>query len=168
MNRFPRSKATVELVPFPVVWLPEAWRWLNEDRDANFDDSGPMTAAHFTRELRLRLEREQVYGVTADGRAVGFFGYQPITPRLGTFHGICFTRRVCGTGIPADAIGQFLEARFANGVEKICASFFADNLRVARFFQKLGAVSEGLHRKHTVRHGVPIDVALVAIFAEGV
>jgi RimJ/RimL family protein N-acetyltransferase len=150
--------------PLPVTWIPRLWAWLHEVPTANFDDYSPTHLATFDAEMRERLKDERTWGVLADGVPVGVVGYRPITDRLGVFHGICFTRSACGTGIAAVAVRHVLAELFAAGADKVCAYFFADNTRVRRFFEKLGAVSEGRQVAQSVQHGRPIDLQLMAFF----
>jgi RimJ/RimL family protein N-acetyltransferase len=153
--------------PFPKESLPLAWEWLQESPERNFDDYGPRTFAEFEKEMARRLERgERTWGAEQDGRMVGIIGYAPITSRWGCFHGICFAKAVCGTAVTRIAVGRVLRELFDSGVQKVSASYFADNLRVARFLSDLGAVDEGYLRKQTLRDGEPLDMRLVAIFKD--
>ncbi len=150
--------------PFPPGELPLAWAWLHEFPANNFDDYGPTTYAEFAEEMERRGGAEQTWGIMAAGHLCGIVAYLPYTPRSGTFHGVCFTRSVHGTGIPRAAVRAIADEIFASGVEKISASFFASNLKVHRFLAGLGAVDEGLMRQHTLQGGIPIDMRLVALF----
>jgi len=143
-----------------------AWSWLQEYPASNFDDYGPRSLAEFVQEMSRRRERELVRLVRLDSAAVGMIGYVPITPKTGMFHGICFARAVHGSDIAQRAVRMFLAERWAEGVEKVSASFFADNLHIGRFLADLGAMDEGLLRRQTYRGGVAIDVRVVAIFRE--
>ncbi len=155
------------ITPFPAEALPLAWEWLNEHPEHNFDDYGSKTCDEFVQEMLKRSEMESSWGVLdGDGNLCGIVGYLPLTERLGTFHGICFADRVCGTAITHQAIESILNQLWALGVEKISASFFADNERIHRFLQAHGAVDEGLLRKNSMRNGLPIDSRVVAIFRE--
>ncbi len=80
--------------------------------------------------------------------------------------GVCFAREVHGSGIPLAAIKGAIEALYADGIEKISARIFADNDRAWRFFQKLGAVEEGLLRAETTRAGELLDLRVIALFKE--
>ncbi|MGH9666932.1 MAG: GNAT family N-acetyltransferase, partial [Bryobacteraceae bacterium] len=71
-------------------------------------------------------------------------------------------------GVAAQAVRAFLLERFAGGVEKVSAAFFANNARIERFLDKLGAEPEGYLRRQTLRDGRAVDMRLVAIFREGV
>jgi RimJ/RimL family protein N-acetyltransferase len=150
--------------PLPSAWIPHLWEWLQEAPAANFDDYAPRTRTAFRDAFLARLTVERTWGVRLEGSPVGVIAYVPITARLGTFHGICFTQHVCGTGVAREAVSYVLEQLWASGVEKVCASFFADNGRVHRFFAKLGARDEGTQRAQTIRYGEPLDLSLVAVF----
>lgn len=152
--------------PMPASWIPLLWSWLHEVPDAHFDDYSPTRLDAFEVEMRRRLARERSWGVCLDGEPVGVIGYVPLTPRLGVFHGLCFTEAVCGRGVARVAVSAVLAELFAAGVEKVCAYFFSQNHRVDRFFQKLGAVREGLQIAQTTRGGVAIHLRLVALFAQ--
>jgi RimJ/RimL family protein N-acetyltransferase len=156
----------VNLTLDPSVEYAAAWGWLSEFPASNFDDYGPRNMVDFAIEMERRQAVEIVRTVRLDGAAVGMIGYCPITHRTGMFRGICFTRSVHGSGIAQRAVRAFLGERWAEGVEKISASFFADNRHIHRFLAGLGAVDEGLLRGQTQRGGVAIDVRVVAIFKE--
>lgn len=152
------------LSPFPAIFVPRLWRWLQDVPLAHFDDDGPTTLDAFTATLSARAATERTWAILCEDRAVGYVGYQPMTARTGTLHGICVTREVWGTGVAADGVQQVFDELFASGVEKISATFFADNTRVRRFLEKQGAVVEGRLVAQTVRGGVPIDLTVVGIF----
>lgn len=151
---------------FPKSAYLQAWRWLLEFPLHNFDDYGPQSFSDFAEAMEERSKTERTWGITSEGQLCGIVAYLPYTPRSGTFHGICFSKSVHGTGIARRAVKQILAELFASGVQKISASFFADNQQVHRFLAGLGAVDEGLMRQHTVRGGIPIDMRLTAFFKE--
>jgi RimJ/RimL family protein N-acetyltransferase len=163
-----RAYHVIELIsPFPTDFLADAWKWLQESPEHNFDDYGPRTLAEFEEEMAQRLERgERTWAVQDSGQLCGMIGYLPMTPRWGCFHGICFARRVCGTSTTRLAVARVIHELSGSGVEKISASYFATNLRVRRFLEDLGAVDEGYLSKQTLRDGKPIDMRLVAIFKD--
>lgn len=151
--------------PLPASWLPRLWDWIQEAPAAHLDDTGPPTVEAFiTALLHRQAAGERSWGIEVDGIPVGAIGYAPITRRLGTLHGICVTTAVCGTGTARAALFQILDELFASGVEKIAASYFADNLRVHRFLARAGFVEEGLLVDHTVRDGQPLSLRIVALF----
>lgn len=152
------------LNPFPLDQYGLAWQWLNEFPLANFDDYGPKTQAQFVTEMLRRAEYETIVGIESAGELVGIVGYLPLSPRSGWLHGICFTSKTHGTGLPYLAVKEVLDGQFANGVEKISASYHADNARVRDFLWKLGAVDEGYLKHETLRGGRPLDKYLVAFF----
>ena len=152
----------VSLVPFLPAWVPMAWEWLNEDQNANMDDYGPKTLAEFSADLLKRHTAGQVIiGVRHGGTPVGIIGFQPVTPWLGHFTGICFAKAVHGKGVAFEAIQSLLKALWLDGYQKVEAQFFADNLRIARLFSKLGAHDEGMRYGHTLRGGRPVDLKLM-------
>lgn len=141
------------------------WGWLMQDRAANFDDYGPVTCRDFLREMQKREQAEVIsMAYIEDHNPVGIMTALPITSRLWTTHGICFTKSVHGTGIPLEAMRQFLDLLWLKGAQKVCASYFADNERVDKFLRKLGAQREGVRLDHTLRNGKPTDMIDVAFF----
>jgi RimJ/RimL family protein N-acetyltransferase len=165
MAQAERTRVLTLVSPMPAEWWPKLWSWLQEQPDANLDDYSPRTYDEFADEMIARTEAgERSWGVEIYGHPVGAIGYKPLTPRLGMFHGICFTREACGTGIARAAVREVLDTVYAEGVEKVCAYFLADNRRVGRFFQKLGAVTEGVQVAQTMQLGKRKDLKLVALF----
>lgn len=162
--------STIEVVsPFPTdaQSLQLAWSWLNEFPERNFDDYGPKTPSQFGVHMVEREEAgERTWLVKKDGAPVGIVGYQPVTPRMGWFHGICFTRAAWGRETTMPAVRRIAEELFASGVERIGAAYYADNHRIDRFLKDLGAQDEGHMARHTLRGGKPVDMRLVAIFPE--
>jgi RimJ/RimL family protein N-acetyltransferase len=152
------------LSPFPPSEFGRAWDWLNEYPERNLDDYGPQSREAWIAEMERRAEHERTWGVVKDGELVGIIGYLPLAPRCGWFHGICFTRSAWGRATTQTAVEAVIQELFATGVEKISASYFADNPKIHRFLADLGAVEEGLLRKQTLRGGELIDMRLVAIF----
>jgi RimJ/RimL family protein N-acetyltransferase len=142
------------------------WAWMQEAPMMNLDDYGPQNASAFGLEMDNRVRHEWVWGVTMDGQPVGAIGVAPGTSRTAMFHGIVFTAAVHGLGVAQKAVRDVLAWLWANGIEKVSAAYFADNLRVGAFLWRLGAVQEGLLRRQTVRGGEAIDMALVAFFRE--
>lgn len=158
---------SIELVcPFPESELHLAWEWMNEFPSYNMDDYGPKDFAEFREGMVKRMRGEIVCGVTYKDALVGIIGFAPITARFGMFHGICFSRAVHGKHICSKAVRTFMAKLFSIGVEKIGATYFADNRRVRRFLLSLGAKDEGYLSRQTVRKGKPVDTYLVAFFKE--
>jgi RimJ/RimL family protein N-acetyltransferase len=152
---------------FPLAALPDAWKWLNEFPARNFDDYGATSLAEFTAAMEQRAITETIVGVLEAGELVGIMAYLPLSPRSGALHGVCFAKRVHGTGIAAWGLRTLLSELFRGGIEKVSASYFADNGRVRSFLAKCGAVDEGLLKAQTLRNGKAIDMWLVAFFKGG-
>ncbi len=146
--------------------LPRLWEIMREFPLNNFDDSGPRSLGEFEELMAARARREMLLGFHVAGELAGAMAYQGASGRSGMLRGVCFARSVHGTGVPLAAVASAIAALFADGVEKISAQMFADNERAWRFFQKLGAVEEGLLRAHTTRSGELIDVRVIALFRE--
>jgi RimJ/RimL family protein N-acetyltransferase len=154
------------IAPLPADWYPRLWAWMQEDPDANGDDTAPKTCDAFEMALRGRAARgEQSWGFTHEGTPIGAMAFQPLSGDVGTLHGICFTRAVHGTGLPRAAVAVVLTELHAAGMRKICASYLVTNARVERFLQKLGFVIEGTLRDHTTVHGHRVSVRCVALFS---
>jgi len=145
--------------------LPKLWDFMLEFPKHNFDDGGPQTLEQFELDIAERVAQEVLVGFHLDDRDfIGAAAYRPFTPRQGVLHGVCFAKRVHGTGIPLEAMQGFLQGLFLDGAEKISAQLHADNTRAWRWFKKLGFVQEGLFRAHTTRAGKLIDLRIIALF----
>lgn len=155
----------MELVtPFPVDRLTDVWQWAQEFPSANFDDYGANQESDFIEQIKDRMKREVIWGVTKESRLCGIVAFLPITNRMGTFHGICFAKGHCSFIEKRRAVQGVIDSLFSLGIEKICATYFSDNVKIDRFLADLGAIEEGVLRKHTVRGGVLVDMKQVAIF----
>ena len=153
------------MFPFPVESLPLLWDWLQEYPDANFDDYSPKTLKDFILVMQERFANgEVVWGIRYNGDLVGAVGIAPLNPGCAMFHGICFSKIVHGTGVPFAGVSKVLDTMFSLGVEKVAASYFADNTVIHKFFKKLGAITEGYLAQQTIRGGKPCDMRLVAVF----
>lgn len=161
-----KLERAIEGRPLTGEDLPRLWEILREQPEHNFDDRGPQSLAQFEHVMAARVEREILVSFEVHGQLAGAFAFEPFDERSGVLRGMCFAREFHGTGIPLEAMRGAIAALFADGVEKISAQMFADNERAWRFFQKLGAVQEGLLRKQTRRAGELIDVRIIALFKE--
>lgn len=146
--------------------LPRLWEFMLEFPRHNFDDGGPATFEQFEQNMAQRLGHELLAAFDLDGEFIGATAYRPFSLRSGVLHGMCFSKKVHGSGVPAEAMGAFIKSLFRDGAEKISAQLHADNARAWRFFKKLGFVQEGLFREHTTRAGRLIDLRIIALFAE--
>lgn len=159
---FEKTSGDVSLVPFPPASIPDAWRWLNEFPKSTLDDYGPKTEKEFAVDLLRRVKSGQiVLGAKHQGVCVGIIGFQQVTPRMGHFAGICFSKEVHGKGVARAALSLLMNTLWAAGLEKIEAVHFADNQRIFRLLCKLGGFSEGLLLKHALRDGRAIDCRVV-------
>lgn len=144
--------------------IPLLWRWLNEYPHQNFDDYGPKYIEEFEVEIIRRIQRNTIYLVAMlNDKPVGCIGYEKETPRSGSFKGICFAKSVHRTGVAAFAVRNFLLILFRNGIEKVSAQYFSDNMPIKNFLKKQGFGLEGTLMAHTLRRGVPTKVSLVAL-----
>jgi len=163
----PTIESTVVLVsPFPSERLNLAWNWLNQFPENNFDDFGPTTFEEFEGEMIRRMGVEKTWGVLKDGVLCGIIAFLPANQRNGSFHGICFSKAVHGTGTAKRAVRMVIEEIFQSGVQKISASYFASSTKIEHLLLSLGAQYEGTLVKQTVQHGRPIDMRLVAFHAK--
>lgn len=150
--------------PFPPEVLLLVWEWLLEYPEQNFDDFGPRNIAEFIDHIERRDKAgERMWMVKYDGLYVGFLGFTPVSPIVGTFH-LCFSRTVHGKGVAREAVLQMLRLLFSEGIEKVQVAYFADNWPVRRFLKKLKAKDEGFLMAHTTKKGLPVDMHMVALF----
>ena len=150
--------------PFEGDVLERTWEWLNEFPEANFDDYGPKTFSDFCTHVAGRSQHERMWLIKKDGTPCGVVRYFPVTDRLGSMHGICFAKGFCSSEQKREAVRCILDEIFSSGVDKICAGYFADNMRISKFLSDLGAVREGYFSRHTLRQGQQLDMVQVAIF----
>lgn len=146
--------------------MPLVWKWYNEFPRANFDDYGPHTLEALTAEMVARMSRGEIVAIVLhDQKPVGILGFAGLTERLGTLHGICFSKEVHGIGLTHFALKNFLKILFSNAkLQKISAMYFQNNLRIKKFLRAHGFVHEGTFLQHTVCGGVPINVSVVALY----
>ena len=144
--------------------LPRLWEMLAEFPQFTHDDSGPESLAEFEQIMADRAGRETHLAFEVAGELAGAIAFEQMTRRSAMLRGLCFAKDFHGTGIPLEAVRGVIEAMYRGGAEKISAQMFADNERAWRFFQKLGAVEEGLLREHATRAGELVDVRVIALF----
>lgn len=159
------SVGTIGLRGITPAEVPLLWGWMNEYPRSNFDDYAPKTVEEFHDEILSRIQRREIICMALyNDEPVGCIGFAPITDRLGSLHGICFSKAVHGKGLAPFAVRRFLEKVFAAGkVEKIKASYFKDNMRIKKFLRAQGFVHEGTAMAETLRAGVATDMSLVAL-----
>lgn len=156
--------AAVERKPLAFEELPLLWRYLEEFPQHNFEDGGPASLSEFEQTLAERAKTERLVGFHQEGAFIGAAAYLPFTRRSGALHGVCFARKVHGSGVARQAVEGFLDAIAREGAEKISAQLHADNVRAWRFFKKMGFTQEGLFHAHATRGGVPVDLRIIALF----
>jgi RimJ/RimL family protein N-acetyltransferase len=131
------------VTPFPPWYYTTLWEWLQEFPEHNFADFGPKTFDEFREEMERRQERGwKLYLALWGNLPAGAIGYQRLDEPQNTtawFRGIAFTRSVHGSGVPLGAVFEVLKRGFDEGVERVYAEFFADNIAVAKFLKKLAA-----------------------------
>ncbi len=154
--------------PFPPEHYCLLWRWLREFPEQNFDDAGPKTLEELEQSIKERYRAgHTLIEVLANEKPAGLIGYQQVSLDVGIFRGICFTQSVHGSGIPIQALREFLESLFDGQTEKVYAQYFSFNRRVGRFLQKLGATlcGEALISM-SKQHGEPLSYTEVVISHE--
>jgi RimJ/RimL family protein N-acetyltransferase len=159
----------VVIRPYPLHDVRDAWEWLQEFPQNNFDDFGPKSRTEFREELIERSRRgEKIWIAYVNHEPAGIIGYAPMNTYCGSFHGICFAKKWHGKGVAKAAVSKVIDEIFAGGQQKISASFFADNERVAYFLYQLGFKYEGTLLAQTLRGGKPVDMVMTALFKEEV
>lgn len=154
--------------PFPQEMLNDVWDWLQEYPDANLDDTGPKGRGDFVcAMLRRRRQGEQTWCFWHGDQPCGIVAFLPLTERVGTLHGVCFSQGHLPRAEKLSAVRSVLCNVFAQGYVKIQASYFSSNHKIAAFLKDLQFREEGLLRRQTTQHGVPVDVQQVALFKEG-
>lgn len=139
-----------------------------EAESQNFDDMGPRNITELTRQIgQQEALGDVITEVIYQGNPVGAVGYLEVTPELGTFRGIVFTKAVHGTGVPFAAVAMVLEDAFNNGTRKVFSKSFEDNIAVCKFLKKLGAQDEeGIDAGHTTRGGAAVKWTVASIRAD--
>jgi RimJ/RimL family protein N-acetyltransferase len=147
--------------------LMEAWDWLQEFPQNNFDDFGPKNHAEFVAEIgHRRMCGERIWFAYVATEPVGIIGYAPLNSYCGTFHGICFAKEWHGKGVARAAVSKVIDEIFASGQQKISASFFDGNIRIYRFLLSLKFRTEGELKAQTLQGGKPVDMRLMRLLRE--
>lgn len=164
-----KPKFTIGIIaPFPNEELIHAWEWMHEFPNANMDDTCSDNSENFIKNTRMRLTYELSWGAVVDGKVKGIICFNRFNERLGFFHGICFSKGNFERKQKQWILRSILQELFARKIEKVCATYFADNEKIDKFLKDLGAIREGYFRRHTVRNGLPIDMVQVAFFPDSV
>jgi RimJ/RimL family protein N-acetyltransferase len=160
--------SSIKIGAYAPSLLMMTWDWLNEYPDNNFDDFGPKDMNAFELEIKKRLASgEKLWHVWIDRKPVGIIGYVMLNRYCGSFHGICFAEKWHGRGVARVSVGRIVDDLFESGQQqKISASFFSDNVRVAGLFDRLGFHYEALLFKQTLRGGKSVDMTMMSLFKE--
>lgn len=162
----PQPSTKIELVsPFPPELYQEFYDWTFQFPERTMDDFWKKEFDSFCHELTRRGKEEYTCAVIENGVPVGFIGFMRLTPHVGTLRGVCFTKEVHGNGTAVRALRSVLQQHFDEGVHKIMAFPFWDNLRARAFYKKIGAVDEQFLREHTLRGGKLTDMSMLSFFA---
>lgn len=158
-----RNLMRVTLEPLTSEWYATLWGWLHERPSAHFDDTAPKDFSSFKDDIGARRHRgESLWLVRVDDAPAGAMGYAPITHRTGMLHGVCISRAFSGRGVADAAITLVLEELSSRGVEKVSASYFADNTKIRQCLARAGFLDEGYLMAQTTKQGRTIDMRLVA------
>lgn len=153
------------VTPFPRSRYPDLWGWLQEFPKQNFDDGGPRTLGQFEKwmDARVSYGGHTVYEVVSARQTVGAIG-MIFGSKTAKFCGICFSKAVHGTGVAREAVGAVLDKAFARGAHVVIAEYFADNIAIRKFFQKMGARDVGEFMGFSMRGGEPVKCKRVAFY----
>lgn len=156
----------IELIsPFPAYAWPRVWDWMAKFRHRTMDDSGPTTLEEFMQQRQDRDQIEMSWGVSRDGELGGVVTFLPASEIVGYAHTV-FRPDFWGHHITIPALRQVADQIFEAGYSKIAMTPFADNFAIGAVLKKLGAVREGVLKRHTMRNGELVDMALWALFKE--
>lgn len=155
---------TVEIhSPFPDYALPRAWGWLEKVRNRVADDYGPKTVDQWV-DQEIGAEGK-TWGVWRDGELGGMLSFRQLSPWLGVGH-CTFRKDFWGRATTRPAVEQALKEIFDSGIGKLTFAVFSDNAAIRSLLSEFGASSEGTLRGHTMRQGKPVDMTMLAIFAD--
>lgn len=123
--------------PFPADKVPLLWQWMHENPSANFDDAGPKSVEELAEQVASRQASGESLWIVSDRQGpVGAVGFDFERSMI---RGVCFTRRVHGTGIARRALAWVLGMAFEGGSEWVSAAYFADNGPIRGLLLKFGA-----------------------------
>lgn len=142
-------------------WAPILWAWIQEFPDAHFDDLHPATDAEtWMKEMWSR----RLFIAWHGGSPCGVIGFEATDQRTGLLRGICFAKRVHGTGVPQRALVALLAKLKDEGMDKVTALYYASNAVVRSFLRECGFQDEGRLAKQVLKGGQPVDVWVVSTF----
>lgn len=155
--------------PFPAYALPRVWLWIEEFRDRIADDFAPQTRDEFVDQWAIAAadKTRKSWGVWRNDDLGGLVIWQPDPriPGLGKSNAV-FKKSFWGRTTARPALAEIYMELFASGVRKIQTAPFRSNNAVISLAKSLGARSEGVFERHTLRRGKWVDVARLAIFKE--
>ena len=151
--------------PFPEYALPRVWNWIQDFRDRVADDYSPKTMAEFMAHWEERGPLRRTWAVWRNEDLGGIVIFEPWQPGVGTSHAI-FKRSFWGRATARRALELVYREIFESGVRKVVNFPFKGNNAIIALGKSLGAVTEGVLRGQTMRHGQPADVVVLSLFRE--
>lgn len=167
MNRHSQVLQQVEVrFPFPDSALPQLWLWCEKFRHLVADDYAPKDMEDFVNYELARSEQGGVkYGVYRADEIGGCIWVEPVNYRVVSAHCV-FKKEFFGHQTTLPALTQVADYLFAQGVKKIQMNCFDHNAAIKSLLRKLGTVKEGILRQQTTQNGKPIDILLLALYAD--
>lgn len=156
----------IELIePFPEMYWPLAWAWLDAARAQVADDFTPKTALEFVESYSRAFGQARTFGVLRDGQLGGVVVFEQASPVVAVVH-VLFARRLWGRRTTAEAVlracGRLFET---TPTIKVLALIPAFNRLAIRGAARYGKI-EGVLRHHTLRNGQPVDAVAVGLTKE--
>ena len=151
--------------PFPEYALPRVWTWIEDFRHRVADDFSPKTLAEFMLHWREREPFRKTWGVWRGEDLGGLIVFEAWQPGVGTSHAL-FKRSFWGRSTTLAALELVYAELFESGVRKVVSFPFRGNNAIIALGKSLGAVSEGVLKRQTLRDGKPVDVLVLSLFKE--
>ena len=157
-------------IPLLTRWLldPDVLHWLQLS-----EDPAELRTEEAVRERFERMQADpftETWRIdTVEGRPVGQIELVEIHPlqRRAEMHLLVGEKDVWGRGYGARAVRRLLGHAFDDlGLRRVFAMADEDNVRVIHLFESCGFGREGLLRRHRLRHGRPVDMAMMGILED--
>lgn len=160
------SESNVAIVfPMPESWWPRVWEWMEQTPAANYEDGSPRDCDAFVEMKRAAVSGgERAVGIVLDGEPVGYIGFASPSRHVVAIGSMVVDAKVTGRGVGPTALWKLGKLFFASGVEKVQATFFADNERMHKMTRAIGCEVEGVLKRQVMRDGKAVDVVVVAFF----
>lgn len=153
--------------PFPRENLDLLWGWLAAWQKSTLDDMSPQTL----RELREKYDRDAVagmesFGIYLDPQAdpVGIAWFDNLGTGIYMGH-VAFEDKALKPAEKRLAMQMALAYMFNDGrARKVSWVVYRDNFLFLRFLRNIGAIEEGVLRRHVARGEDFVDSVLLASF----